>query len=553
MQQYPLLAQIDSPLDLRKLSPAKLPALCAELRAFAQKEGPGKAAHLRSSLGVTELSVALHYYLDTPRDLLIWDVSHQAYIHKILTGRRDQLAQQRQKGGIAGFTARSESPYDPFGAGHSSTSISALAGFWKADQLRGERRRRVAVIGDGALTGGMAFEALNYLGEQGADCWVILNDNRSSIDPNIGALHQKNSYGPWAEALGFRYHFWPEGHAVEALIESLAGLAGLSGPQFIHLRTEKGRGYQAPQGVEKTQLSEGDFQSAFSASALALLEKHPDLVILSPAMLSGAGLLEAQRRYPARVLDLGIAEQHCVTMAAGLAAAGLRPLVHLYSTFAQRALDQIIHDVALQKLPVIFVLDRAGLVGPDGATHHGAFDLSLLNSIPELRLGAPSGAKALSAILDWALRQSESPVALRYPKDDYPPTHEELWRSYRPHWWQKGQKQALISIGSMAHNAQEAVAQSPFGHLHLPVYKPFPEGDLGEQLHAFERLLVVEESSPAGSVGEHLQAWAARALPGTLVGRRCLPDRFIAHAGRGELLRECGLDSASLRAWLEQA
>lgn len=544
--QYPLLSKIDEPVQLRLLRPEQLPALCAELRQYLQEKAPGKTAHLKSSLGVTELSVTLHYFLQSPEDILIWDVSHQAYLHKLLTGRRIALSGQRKKNGIAGFTSRSESPYDPFGAGHSSTSISAMAGFWKADQLSGRRRRRVAVIGDGALTGGMAFEALNYLGEQEADCWVILNDNRMSIDPNVGALQARQSYPAWAESLGFNYHFLGEGHNTEALLESFARIDRQSGPQFLHLCTEKGRGYQAAKAGVDAQAKTSDFQSAFGENVLELLAENEKLVVLSPAMLSGASLLEARHRFPERVLDVGIAEQHCVTMAAGLAAAGFRPLVHIYSTFAQRALDQIIHDVALQKLPVVFTLDRAGLVGADGATHHGAFDLSFLSAIPNLRLGAPAGKKALREMLRWALTQNEEAIVLRYPKDEYRESHENLWRSYRPHWWKKGSHSAVLSTGSMAHPVQEALQNTSAGHLHLPVFKPFPANDLREQIHSFEKILVVEESTAAGSVGAALQQLAHRESWRAKVSCLHLPDRFVGHASRAELLEEVGLNLAGI-------
>jgi len=546
---YPILEKLNSPADLRLLDSHQLEELAAELRRFIQEQTRTKAGHIRSSLGVVELSIALHYHFNTPEDILIWDVGHQAYAHKVLCERRSIFQSNRQKGGISGFTKRSESAYDPFGAGHSSTSISALAGFVKAAQLEGNPRKHVAVIGDGALTGGQAFEALNYLGDLGADCLVILNDNKGSIDPNVGALQKLNSYQAWAESLGFQYHTCEAGNSMADLLAKLKELNNLSGPLFLHVQTEKGLGYN--EVIErKGSPAAPSFQSVFGETIFELLETEPKLVVLSPAMLSGAQLLEAQKAFPERVIDVGIAEQNVVTMAAGLAASGFKPLVHLYSTFAQRALDQIIHDVALQQLPVVFVLDRAGFVGEDGPTHHGVFDQALLADIPNMRLMAPAGARALKAMLSEAL-QAEGPIVIRYPKASFDLQTDDLWQGMQAHWWRQSAKaSAILSYGSLASLAQKAAETKDWSHLHIPQFRPLDQPHLVELLAFYQRLILVDENPAGGSLHRDLLALLQSGKLKAEYQAVLIDKPFSEHAPRVEQLAASGFSLESLRAKL---
>jgi len=538
--------------SLRSLKATELPYFCEELRQFAQLEGQGKREHLLSSLGVVELSVALHYHFNTPQDLLVWDVGHQAYFHKIITGRKEAFRKNRNKDGLSGFTNRLESEFDPFGAGHSSTAPSAIAGFWKAAQLKKEKAQFIAVIGDGAFTGGMSFEALNYLGQEQADVWIILNDNGHSIDENVGALKEFGRYQSLAESLGLHYTLVENANSVAALLGAFADAQEFTGPKFLHLKTSKGLGaLKAPShqasASAKASLS---FQDVVEESLTSHFQSNSNLVLLSPAMLAGAQLNSLKEAFPERVIDVGIAEQHVVTMAAALAARGLKPIVHLYSTFAQRAIDQIIHDVALQNLAPVFLIDRAGLVGEDGPTHHGVFDISLLSGIPGIRIAAPSGKKALEEMIAWSIQQKEA-CFIRYPKDDIALENEELWKSYRPHWWQNKKKRLILSLGSLAAEAQLAVQNTEFGHLHVPILKPFSDGDILEQLQESELVICLEENSYAGGLAsnlarlkaEHNAAWELKSL--------CLPDRFIAHASRPEQLQELGLSAEELKKYLK--
>jgi len=503
--RYPCLQEINSPLDIRGLSADVLPTLAAELRDFIQTETATKAGHIRSSLGVVELSIALHYYFRTPEDILIWDVGHQAYAHKVLCERQKLFASNRQKGGISGFTKRQESSYDPFGAGHSSTSISALAGFIKSADLDKIKRRHIAVIGDGALTGGQAFEALNYLGDLALPCLIILNDNQGSIDPNVGGLQANGRYRDFAESLGFQYLEGQDGNDLNSILEYFKEADQYQSPVFLHLHTQKGLGY-LDDISRKGKPAAPSYQSAFEAYILPKLEQDQNLVILSPAMLAGAGLRTAQSRFPERVIDVGIAEQHVVTMAAALAADGKRVIVHLYSTFAQRAYDQIVHDVALQALPVVFILDRAGLVGEDGPTHHGVFDQSMLSDIPNLVLGAPAGAKALGQMLDWALEQEDKAVFLRYPKASYDPQIDEYWQGLEPHLWYTGKSnKMLISYGSLAGMVQSVAEESAWSHLHIPLYRPLDLEALRLALAEAEKLILVDENPMGGSVHQGIR------------------------------------------------
>lgn len=536
--------------SLRSLTQAELPAFCEELRLFAQVEGQGKKGHLLSSLGVAELSVALHYHFNTPQDILVWDVGHQAYFHKIITGRKEGFRQNRQKEGLSGFTNRLESIFDPFGAGHSSTAPSAIAGFWKAAQLKKEKAEFIAVIGDGAFTGGMSFEALNYLGQEQANVWIIFNDNGISIDENVGALKEFGLYQSLAESLGFQYIHLSEGNSIPALLSAFADAQEIKGPKFLHLKTSKGKGLlEASRPRAEEIAATTSFQDVVEASLMAEFNTNDKLVLLSPAMLAGAQLNSLKEAFPTRVIDVGIAEQHVVTMAAAMAAAGLKPIVHIYSTFAQRAIDQIIHDVALQKLAPVFLIDRAGLVGEDGPTHHGAFDISLLSAVPNLRIAAPAGEKALREMVNWSLAQEEA-CFIRFPKDDIDLSKEHLWKSYRPHWWQNKKQKFIISFGSLAAQAQEAVQNSEWGHLHLPILKPFPDGDILEQLKESELIICLEENTYAGGLASNLARLKAEHNLKGQIKSICLPDYFIAHASRLEQLEELGMTANALKKYL---
>lgn len=533
--------------SLRSIPPAELPAFCEDLRRFAQSSGKGKSGHLASSLGVAELSVALHYHFNTPRDILVWDVGHQAYLHKMLTGRLAGFRQMREKNGLSGFTNRLESEFDPFGAGHSSTAPSAIAGFWKAAQLKNEKAEFIAVIGDGAFTGGMSFEALNYLGQEQANVWIILNDNGQSIDENVGALKEFGRYQMFAESLGFHYKFIKEGNSIPALLGAFADAQEIKGPKFLHLKTAKGGALPKASSLRAEEKARAkSFQDVVESSLLSEFQQNENLVLLSPAMLAGAQLNSLKKAFPSRVIDVGIAEQHVVTMAAAMAAAGLKPIVHLYSTFAQRAIDQIIHDVALQKLAPLFLIDRAGLVGEDGPTHHGAFDISLLSAVPNLRIAAPAGEKALREMITWSLAQEEA-CFIRFPKDDISLEFESLWKSYRPHWWQNKKQKLIISFGSLAAQAQEAVQNSEWGHLHLPILKPFPSGDLKELLKEAEAVICLEENTYSGGLASNLAAIKAEQQLACSIKSVCLPDSFVPHASRLEQLDELGMSAKALR------
>jgi 1-deoxy-D-xylulose-5-phosphate synthase len=550
--KYAVFSKVHFPSDLRSLSEEELALLAEELRYFIQTETSTKAGHIKSSLGVVELTIVLHYFFNTPQDILIWDVGHQAYVHKVLTGRKDQFTSNRQKDGISGFTRREESPYDPFGAGHSSTSISALAGFVKAEELAPSGRKHIAVIGDGAITGGQAFEALNYLGELGQDCLVVLNDNNSSIDANVGALQAQGFYKNWIESLGFSYHYCEAGNTINSLLSALANCQE-QGPMFLHIKTQKALGYW-PELSRKNEREEASFQAAFGTYILDRLGKDDKLVVLSPAMLSGAKLSLAKKAYPTRVIDVGIAEQHCVTMAAGLAASGFKPIVHLYSTFAQRAMDQVIHDVALQNLGVVFVLDRAGLVGEDGPTHHGVFDQSLLSDVPGIRCAAPSGRQALVAMLDEALETPSSPIFLRFPKAEYDIQNESLWRSFRPHWWHKDSvENVIISYGTASSTAQKAAISEGWGHLHIPIFRPVPLADLKEQIQQAKKVVLIDENPKGGSL--HLDLVALFGLSPFQHIRyqaHILEHPFIPHASREEQLSLAGLQLTDLLATMRR-
>ena len=490
-----------------------------------------KIAHLESSLAVAELTVALHYVLNTPEDVLIWDVGHQSYMHKALTGRMSELVNMRKPGGISGFLKRDESPYDFFGAGHASTSISALAGVCLADQIAERTRHRVAVIGDGSLTGGQSFEALNHLGSLGADALVIINDNEGSIDPTIGSLHSKQSYGRYVQALGWHYTFLEDGNDVRALVDALQQVLAQPGPQTLHIKTKR-----PDLSPPKSYKPGTTFQWWAAETVGVILESSTDIQILSPAMFAGSGFAPLRERYADRLIDTGINEAHTVTTAAGIAAAGGRPWVHIYSTFLQRAFDQIIHDIALQQLPVVFLVDRAGLVGSDGPTHHGVFDGDFLMNIPGVTLWSPRNGHELEGmLLEAATRPLQGPLFIRYPKARTEGGMPKDFVAYE--WLQKsGGSSVCLSTGALS----DLMIKGE-NHLHLGQNWPF-SADLGTILMDFEEIHVFEESTGLGGMAGAVKAlMAALDHPGKCISYK-LPLEFIEHGPRLQLLKQHGFN-----------
>ncbi|MDR1887915.1 MAG: 1-deoxy-D-xylulose-5-phosphate synthase, partial [Zoogloeaceae bacterium] len=591
--RYPLLDTLQSPADLRRLEHAQLPQLATELRAFLIESVAQTGGHLSSNLGTVELAIALHYVFNTPDDRLIWDVGHQSYAHKILTGRRDGMARLRMKDGPSGFPRRDESPYDAFGVGHSSTSISAALGMALAAKHKGESTKTAAIIGDGAMSAGMAFEAMNNAGVADADILVILNDNEMSISPPVGALntiltrmmsgktfnaarkvgrhmlgvvppllelarraeeHVKGMITPGAlfEEFGFHYYGPIDGHDFNALLPTLANLRDLKGPQFLHILTRKGKGYAQAEadpvlyhGVGKFDAKTGIVETAapkkitytqvFGDWLCDMAAADERLIGITPAMREGSGLTRFAEVFPERYYDVGIAEQHAVTFAAGLATEGLKPVVAIYSTFLQRAYDQLIHDVALQNLPVLFAIDRGGLVGADGATHHGSLDLSFLNCVPNLTLMAPADMAECRRMLSTGFRL-DSPAAVRYPRgggadalpgNDCPGDDLDPLPVGKGALLREGKDVALLAVGSMVAPALAAGETLNASVANLRFVKPL-DIDLIEQLAASHRLLVsLEENALTGGVGAEIARHLAERkihIPFLALG---LPDRFI--------------------------
>jgi 1-deoxy-D-xylulose-5-phosphate synthase len=614
----PLLPAIDSPADLRRLPPEDLPRLAGEIRDYLVSVLAEKGGHFAPSLGVVELTIALHRVFDTPTDRIVWDVGHQGYVHKILTGRRDQLPTIRQYGGISGFLKRSESPHDPFGAGHASTAISAALGMATGRDLAGDSRHVVAVLGDGAMTGGLTYEGLNNIGASGVKMLVILNDNAMSISPNVGAIAHylttvtTNPYyrkmkdevyrvlgkipsvgepvgefarrmeagikgalvpGAFFQSLGFTYYGPIDGHDLSELVPVLDKIrSDLRGPTLLHVLTQKGKGYAPAEadpdgfhGVSPFDPATGTKRASASAAPSgpsytevfgeAMVEqaaRRPELVGISAAMLGGTGLKALQEAHPERCFDVGIAEGHGVTFAAGLASEGQRPVCAIYSTFLQRAFDHMVHDVALQKLPVIFALDRAGLVGADGPTHHGVLDLTYLRCVPDMVVAAPKDADELRDLLETALEHREGPFAIRYPRGASPGPVSRAPRLLPLGSWElleQGQgRVALLAVGAMLETARGAARLLRERGLAPAVVnarfvKPLDEALLDELQAGHELLVTLEENVLAGgfgdAVGEHLHREGAASRTRLL----CLgiPDRFVTHGSRSELLEEIGL------------
>ena len=603
MTTYPLLDTINHPARLRELAVEQLPALAEELRRFLIESVAQTGGHLSSNLGTIELTLALHYVYNTPEDRLVWDVGHQTYAHKILTGRREGMARLRSHGGVSGFPKRSESEFDTFGVGHSSTSISAALGMAQATRLKGENRHTVAIIGDGAMSAGQAFEALNNAGVADANMLVILNDNDMSISPPVGALHKHLarilsgstfnaarkagekmlsvapsllefanrveghvkgllSPGTLFEELGFNYIGPIDGHDLDALIPTLQNLQKLPGPQFLHVITKKGQGYKLAEadpvryhGVSKFQPDLGldgekpgdrpSYTQIFGDWLCDMAAADDRLVAITPAMGEGSGMMRFAERFPTRYFDVGIAEQHAVTFAAGLACEGLRPVLAIYSTFLQRGYDQLLHDVALQNLPVVFALDRGGLVGADGPTHHGTFDLSYITCIPNMVLMTPADENECRRMLTTAFHH-EGPAAVRYPRGAGMGVKPDKALSALPlgkgEIRRQGRQVALLAFGAMLAPALAAAEELDATVANMRFVKPI-DRELILQLAAEHSLLVsVEENVLIGGAGSEVARVLEEAGSTVSFVRIGLPDRFIDHGDQALLLAETGLD-----------
>jgi 1-deoxy-D-xylulose-5-phosphate synthase len=581
-----LLQTIDSPADLRKLDASELPQLAQELRDYIIEIVSLKEGHLGASLGVVELTIALHYVFNTPADLLVWDVGHQAYGHKILTERRKEFHTNRQRHGISGFPKRSESPYDTFGVGHSSTSISAALGMAMASNLKGEfEKQHIAVIGDASIASGMAFEGLNHAGVTDANLLVILNDNAIGIDPSIGALKNyltavKEGKNPKQnniiKSLNFDYSGPIDGHDLEAVITELKRLQKIKGPKFLHIITTKGKGlqqaeddqvrYHAPGKFDKITgeihpKSEADlppkFQDVFGLTVLDLAKKNHKIVGITPAMPSGSSLKFMMDEMPERAFDVGIAEQHAVTLAAGMATQGMVVFCNIYSTFMQRAYDQLIHDVALQNLPVIFCLDRAGLVGEDGATHHGVFDLAYLRCIPNLIIYAPKDELDLQNILYTAQLGLKHPIAIRYPRGrgslkNWKQDHFGNYTAInigQAQLFQKGKSIAVLSNGAIAKNVTLAlnnISNNTIAHYDFGFVKPLDEKLLHTIFEEFEHIITIEDGVIKGGFGSAIIEFAAQNQYKSNIQTLGIPDEFIEHGTVEELQQYCKIDVKSL-------
>jgi 1-deoxy-D-xylulose-5-phosphate synthase len=621
IQPGELLAQINSPADLKKFSKDQLVQICDELRQFIVDNVSVYGGHFGASLGVVELTVALHYILNTPEDQLVWDVGHQAYGHKILTGRRDVFATNRVYGGISGFPKRKESEYDTFGVGHSSTSISAALGMAVASKYKGSGIQHVAVIGDGSMTGGMAFEAMNHAGVSDTNLLIILNDNCMSIDPNVGALkdyltdittsHTYNKakdeiwkilgklskFGSSAqeiiskvegaikstllhksnlfESLNLRYFGPVDGHDVNHLAEILKDLKDIPGPKILHCVTVKGKGYgPAEKGNKTTWHAPGTFdkvsgeifkkvhsspqapkyQDVFGKTLVELAEQNPRIMGVTPAMPSGSSLSIMMEAMPDRAFDVGIAEQHAVTFSAGLATQGLIPFCNIYSTFMQRAYDQVIHDVCLQNLPVVLCLDRAGFAGADGPTHHGAYDLAFFRCVPNLVVSAPMNEEDLRNLM-YSATLHEGPYSIRYPRGsgvmvDWKTPFRQIPVG-QGRIVKEGEEIAILSIGHIGNYAVEACQMlaaeglNP-AHYDMRFVKPLDEGLLHEIFGKFKKVITIEDGCVMGGFGSAVLEWMADHDYHAQVKRLGIPDAVIEHGEQIELHRECGFDPAGI-------
>jgi len=570
-----LLKNINDPKDIRQLSADGLSQLSKELREFIIDIVATKEGHLGASLGVVELTIALHYVFNTPEDQLIWDVGHQAYGHKILTGRRDVFHTNRQLGGISGFPKRDESEYDTFGVGHSSTSISAALGMAIASQLKGEDKQHIAVIGDASIASGMAFEGLNHAGVTDANLLVILNDNAIGIDPSIGALKQyltnvkkgTQKQDNIFEALNFDYSGPIDGHDIGLLISELQRLKTVKGPKLLHIITTKGKGlrqaeenqvkYHAPgkfdsktgELVPKSSIDQAPkFQDVFGHTIVELAKVNKKIIGITPAMPSGSSLTYMMEEFPDRAFDVGIAEQHAVTLAAGMATQGLIPFCNIYSTFLQRAYDQVIHDVALQNLPVIFCLDRAGLVGQDGATHHGVFDIAHLRCIPNMIVCAPMNAIELRNIMYTAQLGLNHPIAIRYPRGrgdilDWQQPFEKIEIGKAGKCVSKGNELAVLSFGTIGNLVVDAFEElsnheiSKCSHYDMRFVKPLDEALLHDVFSQHDSIVTIEDGCVKGGFGSSILEFANTYDYKHKIKILGIPDTFIAQGTIEELLQ----------------
>ena len=577
-----ILKSINSPEELRKLPIKQLPELAKELRQFIIQIVAAKEGHLGASLGVVELTIALHYVFNTPKDLLVWDVGHQAYGHKILTGRRDVFHTNRQIKGLSGFPKREESEFDTFGVGHSSTSISAALGMAIANLLKGENRHHIAVIGDASIASGMAFEGLNHAGVTKANLLVILNDNTIGIDPSVGALKQyltnvkkgTQKQDNIFEALNFDYSGPIDGHDIFKIISELERLKTVKGPKFLHVITKKGKGLKQAEDNQVTYHAPGKFdaitgelskkpdlkqppkyQDVFGLTLVELAKKNQKIIGITPAMPTGSSLKYMMEQIPDRAFDVGIAEQHAVTLAAGMATQGSIPFCNIYSTFLQRAYDQVIHDVALQNLPVVFCLDRAGLVGQDGATHHGVFDLAYLRCIPNLIIFAPRNEIELRNIMYTAqLGKLSQPIAIRYPRGrgvtmDWQLDFKEIEIGTAIPL-KKGSKIAILSIGTISKNCTEAIdlLENPdtVSLYDMRFVKPLDEKLLHDICAIYDTIITVEDGCVSGGFGSAILEFASKHQYKNTFELLGIPDTFIEHGTIEELQRECHIDPISI-------
>ncbi len=569
------------------MSPHDLPELARETRSFLIETVSGIGGHFAAGLGVVELTIALHYVYDTPRDLLVWDVGHQTYPHKILTGRRDRLKTIRQAGGLAPFPLRRESPYDPFGVGHAGTAVGAALGFALAHRGQRDAPKVVAVIGDGGLTAGMAFEALNHAGAVGVDLLVILNDNEMSISKNVGALSsysnellsgragetERKPLFPRAlfEALGFTYEGPLDGHDLPLLLETLTRLRAKPGTQFLHVVTRKGKGFPPAEAdpvtwhgpapfdpgagtIHAVPAARPTFSQIFGQWILEAAERDPRVVAITPAMREGSGLAPFAKRFPDRFFDVGIAEQHAVTLAAGLAAQGLRPVVAIYSTFLQRAYDQLVHDVAVQGLPVLFAIDRAGIVGGDGVTHQGSYDIAVLRCLPHFTVMTPANEAECRALLETGLALN-GPGAIRYPRERATgapaitePAPVPLGRAVLRH---RGKRLALLAFGPFDPVLDAAAAKLDCTTVDMRFVKPIDTQLIETLARNHDHLVTLEDHSLEGGAGSAVLECLARSgfmIPVTTLG---LPDRFIEQGERNQVLADLGLDTGGVLARLD--
>lgn len=584
-----LLEQINLPKDLRRLSKADLPQIANELRQFIIDIVSVKEGHLGSSLGVVELTLALHYVFNTPEDILIWDVGHQAYGHKILTGRREKFYTNRRLNGISGFPKRNESEYDAFGTGHSSTAISAALGMAIASQLKGDlKKQHIAIVGDASIASGMAFEGLNHAGVTHTNLLVILNDNTIGIDPSVGALKEylsKKNVNPTNdqdnifEALNFNYSGPIDGHHIENLIQELQRLKNVSGPKLLHVITKKGKGfaqaeedqvrYHAPGKFDKItgkiepKSSENvppKFQDVFGHTLVELAEKNDKIIGITPAMPTGSSLKFMMERFPERAFDVGIAEQHAVTLAAGLATQGMAVFCNIYSTFLQRAYDQVIHDVCLQNLPIIFCLDRAGIVGEDGATHHGIFDLAYLRCIPNVIIFAPSNEIELRNMLYTAQLGLENPIFIRYPRGNgrilnwqQPFSKVTIGKGKI---MKQGNKIAILSVGTIINNVLDALEKTS-DNAAISVYdmrfvKPLDENLLHDIFKKYETLITIEDGVKTGGFGSAVLEFAALNHYKNDIHLLGIPDTFPQHGSIEELQDLCGISVNEITSFLKK-